>query len=162
MADKPQAAAMPQPGPEHQKLHMLAGKWEGEEDLRPSPWGPGGRAIGRYDMRVAVDGFFVVQDYEEEKDGRVVFRGHGVYGWDANDKVYTWFWVDSMGQMPAGPSRGRWEGDTLTFESASPQGRGRYIHRFEGTDKYTFKLENSFDGGATFVTLMEGTYHRKG
>lgn len=153
---------MPQPGPEHEKLHALVGKWEGEEKISPSPWGPGGKAIGRYDMRVAVDGFFVVQDYEEEKDGRIVFRGHGIYGWDAKDKMYTWFWVDSMGQTPVGPSRGRWEGDALVFESThSPEGRGRYSHRFEGANTYHFKLESSFDGGKTYLTQMEGTYHRK-
>jgi hypothetical protein len=153
MADKPEAAAMPRPGDEHTKLHRLAGDWEGEEQ--------GGTAIGRSTIRIAVDGFFLVQDYVEEKDGRTVFRGHGIFGWDAKDRVYTWYWVDSMGQVPAAPSRGRWEGDTLTFESSSPpNGRGRYTYRFEGPSTYHFKLESSFDGGSTYLTLMEGTYRK--
>jgi hypothetical protein len=56
-------------------------------------------------------------------DGRTVFRGHGIYGWNAQQQTYTWYWCDSMGQVPSQPSRGRWRGDTLVFESSSPQAR---------------------------------------
>jgi hypothetical protein len=49
----------------------------------------------------------------------------------------------------------------LTFESTSPQGKGRYTYGFEGDRTYQFRIENSFDGGKTFSLLMEGTYHRK-
>ena len=65
-----------------------------------------------------------------------------------------------MGQVPAQPSRGRWQGDTLVFESSSAQAQGRYTYRFEGETTYHFKLENSFDGGATWVTFMDGTYKK--
>src|SRR5262245_25918319 len=95
MSEQPQMG-MPQPTDEHKKLHALVGDWEGEEKLSPSPWGPGGVAFGRYTHRLGCDGFFVLQDYVEEKDGRTVFRGHGVYGWDAAEKSYIWYWVDSM------------------------------------------------------------------
>ena len=152
---------MPKPSDEHLKLHRLAGQWEGKEILSPSPWGPGGEALGRYQGRVDLEGFFVIQDYVEEKEGKIVFRGHGIFGFDATDKKYTWYWVDSMGSVPAQPSRGEWIGDTLTFESTFPQGRGRYTYRFEGADTYHFRLENSFDGGQSWTKLMEGTYHRK-
>jgi hypothetical protein len=152
---------MPKPTEEHRKLHVLAGDWVGDEKLSPSPWGPGGPAVGRYRGRVDMDGFFVVQDYVEEKDGRTVFRGHGVFGYDAQAKEYIWYWVDSMGFPPAAPSRGRWEGDTLTFRSISPQGEGRYTYRFDGDSAYHFRLENSFDGGKTFTLLMEGSYRKQ-
>ena len=66
-----------------------------------------------------------------------------------------------MGQVPAAPSRGKWEGDTLTLLSNSAMGQGRYIFRFEGDGTYHFRIENSFDGGKRFVTFMEGTYHRR-
>src|SRR5215831_3482400 len=97
---------MPKPTDEHLRLQKLVGEWEGTETLSPSPWGPGGKATGRSSIRSDLDGFFVIQDYVEEKDGRVVFRGHGVFGWDAGDKKYIWYWVDSMGSVPAAPSRG--------------------------------------------------------
>jgi Protein of unknown function (DUF1579) len=153
---------MPQPTEEHRRLHVLAGDWVGDEKLSPSPWGPGGAAVGRYKGRVDLEGFFVVQDYVEEKDGRTVFRGHGVFGYDAAAKEYCWYWVDSMGMVPAAPSRGRWEGDTLFFTSKSPQGgEGRYTYRFESDRSYHFQIENSFDGGRTFSLLMEGTYRKQ-
>ena len=158
--DRKPAAPMPQPTDEHKKLYILAGEWEGDENIAPSPWGPGGPAKGFSSIHVAVDGFFVVQDYVEVKDGRTVFRGHGIYGWDAAQQTYTWYWCDSMGQVPPQPSRGRWQGDTLVFQSSSPQAQGRYTYRFEGEAIYHFKLENSFDGGDTWLTFMDGTYKK--
>src|SRR5262245_58446522 len=118
------AMEMPKPSAAHQRLHVLVGEWSGEETLSPSPWGPGGTATGRSTCRLDLDGFFVVQDYVEEKDGQVSYRGHGVFGYDAQSGEYAWYWVDSMGFVPAAPSRGSWEGDTLTFTSSSPHGQG--------------------------------------
>lgn len=151
---------MPKPNEHHLKLHRLAGRWEGPEKLSPSPWGPGGDATGRFDSRVALDGFFVVQDYVEEKDGRVVFKGHGVLGHDAASGQVAWYWVDCMGFVPDQPSRGTWQGDTLTLSKSTPQGASRYTFRFEGDDTHHFHIEGSFDGGNTWKTFMQGTYHR--
>jgi hypothetical protein len=151
---------MPRPTAEHRKLQLLLGDWEGEERMAPSPWGPGGPAKGRYKGR-DLDGFWVIQEYEQEIGGAISFRGHGVFGWDPQAKEYTWYWVDSMGSVPAAPSRGTWEGDTLTFRSTSAQGEGRYVYRFEGERTYHFRLESSFDGGKSFVAVMEGTYRRR-
>jgi uncharacterized protein DUF1579 len=149
---------MPQATEQHRRLSALEGKWSGVEKLYPSPWGPGGAATGRMTSRVDVDGFFLVQDYEEEKDGRVVFRGHGVMGYDPQEQSYLWYWFDSMGSPPK-PSRGNWEGDTLTFHSESPAQRSRYTYRFENADRYSFKIEGSRDG-VEWMPFMEATYTR--
>lgn len=151
---------MPKPTEQHLALHRLAGSWVGDETLEPSPWGPGGKAVGRLSGTVALDGFFVVSDYVEEKDGKVVFRGHSIFGWDPQAKNVTWYWFDSMGQTPPAPSTGTWDGDTLILRNRSPQGEGRYTYRFEGKDRYLFRIENTFDGGKTWKKLMEGTYRR--
>jgi len=153
---------MPQLNEHHRKLHELAGNWVGEEMLSPSPFGPGGAAIGRFTMRPDVDGFFIVQDYVEEKDGRVVYRGHGILGWDEQHKSYAWYWVDSMASVPAAPSRGHWEGNTLMFEHA-PVGdqRGRYTYTFLAPDRMRFEIENSRDGAKTWTKFMEGVYRRQ-
>ena len=89
---------MPKPTKQHLKLKRFVGQWEGKEKLSPSPWGPGGEATGRYTGRLDLEGFFVIQDYVEEKD--------------------------------------------------------------YGDSTYTFRLENSFDGGKTYNLMMEGTYQR--
>ena len=62
---------MPQPNENHRKLRALAGDWTGTETLSPSPWGPGGSATGKMSYRLDLDGFFLVGDYVEEKDGQV-------------------------------------------------------------------------------------------
>ncbi|MGE5277442.1 MAG: DUF1579 family protein [Acidobacteriota bacterium] len=74
---------MPRPGEPHRQLRKLVGSWRGEERLSPSPWDPvGGTAVGRVENRSALDGFAVVQDYEQERNGAVGFRGHRVFSWD--------------------------------------------------------------------------------
>ena len=152
---------MPQPTEHHRKLAALEGTWTGAEKLYPSPWGPGGPATGRTRSKLSIDGFFLVQDYEEEKDGNVVFRGHSVMGYDAHEQSYAWYWFDSMGSVPAKASRGKWEGDSLTFLSEAPGQRSRYTFRFEGANQYSFKIEGSRDG-TSWAPFMEADYSRTG
>jgi hypothetical protein len=154
--------AMPVPNDHHKKLHRLAGSWVGEEKIRESHFSPAGTAIGRYTCRVDLDGFFVVQDYEQTRDGKISYRGHGIFGWDAHKKTSTWYWVDSLGDVPHAPSRGHWKGDTVVFESeAVDRRRGRYTYAFLGDDAYDFKIENSHDNGKTWHTFMEASYRRQ-
>jgi hypothetical protein len=153
---------MPKPGPEHVKLaEALSGRWVGEETLSPSPWGPGGPAVGRAEIRVSLDGFFLLQDYREEKDGAVVYRGHGVFGFDRQSGQYVWWWFDVMGHVAPAPSRGTWKGDVLTFLSESPMGRGRYTYRFRADGSYELSIENQFPGKDDWTPFMRGTYRRE-
>jgi hypothetical protein len=119
-------------------------------------------AMGRYKCRVDIGGFFVIQDYVEERDGRVVYQGHGIFGWDDAAQKYTWFWVDSLGHVPSAASRGTWTGDTLVFEhEAVGNERGRYTFSFRDEDSYDFRVENSQDGGQTWRLFLEATYQRQ-
>lgn len=150
---------MPKPTAQHEKLATLAGNWVGEETLHPSPWSPQTRhAIGRFAMRMAIDGMFLVNDYEEERDGAIVFRGHGVYGWDSKRERYTMFWFDSMGGSPA-ETLGVWEGDELVFTNKGEMGQGRYVYTVVDRDHIGFRIETSKDG-ATWTCLMEGRFTR--
>src|SRR5215471_7657747 len=101
-------AGIPHPSERHKKLEIFVGSWIGEEKLSPSPWGPGGTAKGKTTARLDIDGLYVIADYVEEKDGKPVFRGHSIYGWDEQKKNYVWYWVDSMGMPPGQPARGKW------------------------------------------------------
>ena len=88
---------MPKPGSPHQKLQRLSGKWTGEEKMHPSPWDPkGGAATGRILNRLSLDGFVVVQDYEQERSGNIsrarrlqlqscsAMLRHALVGYDGN------------------------------------------------------------------------------
>jgi len=148
---------MPKPGEEHRKLQAFVGEWKGDEKMFPSPWDPkGGPAKSRTVTKADLDGFFIVSDYTQERDGKVSYRGHGVYGWDSFQKHYTMHWFDTMGCDPGEPAKGVWEGNTVRFQSQHPMGHGRYTYVFDGKDRMTFKLEHSQDG-KNWSMFMEGT-----
>ena len=151
---------MPKPGPEHARFKRFVGKWTGDEQLSESPWGPGGAAIGRVEMREACDGMAFVQDYVEEKDGKPSFRGHGVFTIDPENGDTLWWWFDSMGFPPDPPARGRWNGDVLLFEKKTPRGEARYQFTYAG-DVYEFRIENRFPGQKDFAVFMQGRYQRE-
>src|SRR5262245_6855995 len=86
---------MPKPTPHHEKLKVLVGTWSGDETMKPSPWdAKGGSAKAVSETRLDLDGFFLISDYRQERDGRVTYRGHGVFGLDAKTNEYTMNWFD--------------------------------------------------------------------
>ena len=71
---------MGKPNEHHKKLETMVGNWSGEETMHPSPWCPDTtKAKSRVVTKMDLDGFFLVTDYVQEKDGKVSYRGHGVY-----------------------------------------------------------------------------------
>lgn len=149
---------MQRPNEFHKKLEAFVGEWTGAEIMHPSPWDPqGGKSTGTYHCRVVCDGFAVVQEYEQKRDGVVCFRGHGVFGYDAQQNCYLWHWTDSMGGMPCSVTKGQWVGDTIVWENESPMGKARYTHTFLADGRCYFKIEASQDG-AMWALMMEGTY----
>jgi len=121
--------AMPRPSPGHRRLEMLAGHWEGKERMYPSEWDPkGGMALGRTTGRLALGGFAVITDYEQERDGAISFSGHGVYTYDPDTELYSLFWLDSTGSPPE-VFAGRFTGDVLTLSHGGPHMHDHSVHR---------------------------------
>ena len=149
---------MPKPGAPHQQLAKLAGTWIGEEKMMPSPWEPkGATATGRVVNTVAIDKFVVIQDYEQSRDGKVTFRGHGVFTWNDAKKCNELVWTDSMGgtlQVFAG----QWKGDVLEVMSEGAQGKMRCTFDVSGGG-YKFLMSVSGDG-KKWDTMMEGKYRK--
>ncbi|MBZ5500023.1 MAG: DUF1579 domain-containing protein [Acidobacteriia bacterium] len=151
---------MPKIHPEHKKLEVLVGKWAGTETLSPSPWDPkGGTATARMDSHVDLDGFFLITDYVEERQGTVCYRGHGVFGWDAHTKHYTMHWFDTMGPASVTPATGQWEGPSLVFAQQTPMGHNRFSYIIEQPKHFTMRIEHSKDG-KDWTVFMEGKYKR--
>ena len=148
---------MPKPGPAHDKLAQLAGNWEGDETVHPSPMDPkGGPAQGSWNFRLGVGGFFLIGDYQEARDGQVNLEGHAVFGVDGDG--YVMYWFDSSGMAPSAPPRGTWTADTLVLQHEMPgMGHARYTMVVGDTLKFT--IENSADG-ATWTPFLEGDYSR--
>jgi hypothetical protein len=150
---------MPKPTPAHAQLAVLAGVWCGREQIPPSPWDPVGRvANARCENRLALDGFAIVHDYEQEHGGTVCFRGHGVFSYDKHEQCFVLYWFDSMGSSP-GVFRGSFDGATLRLTGESSQGQQRATWEFQGDSRYRFRLEVSQDGVA-WRTFLEGEYTR--
>lgn len=155
---------MPQLTDAHRKLSRLAGRWRAEETMHPSPWDPqGGTSVGRTETRAVLDGWFVESRYEQERGGHVTYKGLGVFGFDAQRQKYVMNWYDTMGGCGSTPAFGTWEGDRLVLEHTPMPGMSvRYTYAFEGDDRLRFKLENSPDGGRTWVPFIESVAVREG
>lgn len=151
---------MPKPTPGHLRLERLAGHWEGEETMHPSEWDPeGGTAVGRTRSRLALSGFALVSDYEQERDGVVTYAGHGVFSFDPKEDLYSLHWFDSMGSPPE-VFRGRFEGDVLTVAHGGPGMHARLTYDFIDSATMQTKMEMSQDG-AEWRTLFDGRYTRR-
>jgi hypothetical protein len=152
---------MPTPGAAHFKLEKLVGFWRGEERVYPSPWDPrGGDAVGRVRNRIALGGFVLIHDYEQERNGKTALVGLAVLRWDATAERYVLLWFDSMG-MPPTEFHGDLEGDVLTLVSQDPQGWIRAVWDFGEEGRYSYLMEASPDG-ERWEPLMEGEYLREG
>jgi uncharacterized protein DUF1579 len=150
---------MPKVTAAHEKLKTLVGKWRGEEKIHPSPFDPkGGDAVGLVTNRLALDGFAVAHDYEQQRGGKTNFRGLGIFRWDGEQNVYVLHWLDSFGG-PLSEMRGSFEGKVLQLVGAAPGGQSRATFDFGGDRRYAYRMEISPDG-KQWSTFMEGTYTR--
>ncbi len=148
---------MPKLTDAHRKLEKLVGNWAGKETIKPSPFDPvGGAAVGRVDNRRALDGFAVVQNYEQERGGKVSFRGHGVFSWSVPENCYVLHWFDSMG-FPVTEMKGQFEGDVLVLTSHSVMGHSRATFDVAKPGRYAFRMDMSQDG-QQWMTFMDGEY----
>ena len=150
---------MPTVTQENERLAIMAGSWTGKEIMPPSQWVPEKTEVDAIiENRIALNGFAMIQDYRQEKDGVTVFEGHGVLRWDSAAGEYVMHWFDSMGMEP-NEFRGGFEGDTLTLISSNPMGKVRAFWNFGQADRYTYKMEMSPDG-KDWNTMMEGEYSK--
>jgi Protein of unknown function (DUF1579) len=150
--------SMPKPSEHHHRLEKLVGRWQGTETMYPSQWDPqGGTATGRNDSRLALDGFALITDYEQERDGVITFRGHGVMTWDGKEECYLLHWFDSMGSPPE-IFRGNFEGDVLTVGHGGAM-HVRLIYDLTRDGVMGSAMEMSPDGTA-WATLFTCDYRR--
>jgi hypothetical protein len=148
---------MPKPTPAHDRLKKFIGTWKGTEQLSPSPWDPqGGTAAAVAENRAALDGFAVIQDYTQVREGKPTFRGHGVITFDPNENCYSMHWFDSMG-MPPSVYKGNFEGEVLHLSALFPGGKSRCAWDLGKEKEYRFTLEVSGDGNS-WQKMIDGTY----
>jgi len=150
---------MPKPTSGHKRLEMLVGTWEGDETMHPSQWDPKGSvARGKTTNRLDLSGFALISDYEQTRDGAVVFSGHGVYTYDPKKDHYALHWFDCMGSPPE-VFTGTFDGDVLVLAHGGPGMHARMTYDFSEPGTLVSKMEMSQDG-AKWNTLFDGRYRR--
>ncbi len=84
-------APPPKPDPEMKKLHVWVGHWTYEEEDKPGPWGPGGKATGEYVGQMILGGSFFQGQYKD-KGGQAL----EVCGYDPVNKEFDQdlYWSD--------------------------------------------------------------------
>ena len=116
--------------------------------MYPSPWDPkGGTAVGRINSRVALGGFALINDYEQERDGRITFTGHGVFTYDPKGEEYTLTWFDCMGAPPE-VFKGEFEGDILKLAHGGPGMHVRLTYDLSEPGYLSTSMDMSQDGSA--------------
>jgi hypothetical protein len=150
---------MPKPGPGHAQMEKLAGIWEGEERMHPSQWDPqGGTALGRRTGRLALNGFALVSDYEQERGGAVTFSGHGVLTFDAKRDLYLLHWFDCMGS-PVERFEGPFRDGVLTLSHGGPGMHARLTYDLRKPGEMPTTMEMSPDG-VKWNALFDALYKR--
>jgi hypothetical protein len=151
---------MPTVSAEQKHLNQLfTGTWQGEETLYPSEWDPkGGPAFGTWVCHASLDGFCLLIDYIEERAGKIVYRGHGIHGWDAETQTFCAYWFDNIGVMPKQPTRAKLEGNRYAYTSDGAHGFTRMTYEWAG-DAFEFRIDTSRDGQA-WAPMHVGRYTR--
>jgi len=133
--------AAPTPLEEHRKLAVFAGEWAGEEIVYPSRWTVGGPATSKVVARVDLNGFYLIQDTVQLRDGKESFATHGVFTYDRDDRLYKLFWHDSLGYYPPSPASGGWSGKSLILVRGSLRGNARHVYEVIDDNSYAMKIQ---------------------
>ena len=80
---------------EHRRLAVFAGEWTGEEMVYPSRWNAGGPATSHVVARVDLNGFYLIQDTRQMRDGKETFATHGVFTYDREDRTCLLYTSDA-------------------------------------------------------------------
>ncbi|HEY6306295.1 MAG TPA: DUF1579 family protein, partial [Candidatus Angelobacter sp.] len=102
----------PAPGPEVKKLDYFSGNWKSDGEMKPSSFGPGGKFTGTEHNEWMPGGFFLLS-HSKASMSMGNETGVGVFGYDANDKVYTFDEFNSNGESVH--AKGTLAGDTWTW-----------------------------------------------
>jgi len=152
---------MPKPAPELAKLDYLAGNWISDGDLKPGPFGPGGK-VSSTDNASWMEGKFFLVMHSKFAGAMGSGSSTAYFGYNPDKKVYTYNEFNSMGQ--AEYSEGTIDGDTWTWTSDENMGgqkfKGRFTMKVLTPTSYSYKYEMSQDG-TNWTTGMEGKATKK-
>jgi hypothetical protein len=146
----------PSPGPEVKKLEPFVGKWKGEAEMKPGPWGPGGKIASDSECSW-FDGGWQLVCRENGSGAMGKFKSEYVLGWSPEEKTYKYMGHDSMGMM--GWATGSVNGSKWTWDSTDKMNgktmHSRYTVTLDSPKSQTFRYETSEDG-KSWTVAAEG------
>ena len=151
--------AQSSPLPEHARLSAFAGEWNGEEMVYPSRWNAGGPATSHVVARIDLNGFYLIQDSVQMRDGKQSFATHGVFTYDRDDRTYKLFWHDSLGYYAPSPASGGWINKSLVLVRGSLRGNARHVYEVVDDNTYNLKIQFSPDAEG-WADVLTGVYRR--
>ncbi len=144
---------LPKPGPEHEKLKDFVGQWKVENEIKPNGYVPAGKGVTTATVTLGPGGFSI----ESRAEGQIP-RTDGIVTYDSHAKVYTEFYVSSVGLV--GTGTGTVNGNTWTWmiedTLLGKAVKGRTTITISSASRYTLKYE-MLDANGRYVTLTEGT-----
>jgi hypothetical protein len=157
-----ESPAAPQPTAEHKALEMFVGEWEGGGDMKPGPYGPGGKVEWKERCSWFGDAGFNVVCKSKGTSPMGPMQGLGIMGYNPMKQVYTHYGIDTQGWT--GISEGTRSGDSWTFHSTETmEGQtmhSRFIMTMESPTKMTFSWAMSLDR-ETWNEMMAGASVKK-
>ena len=145
----------PGPAPELKKLDFFFGTWSNDAEVKPNAFMP----AGRYTWMEKCDWFpgkFHLVCYSAGKSPMGETHGLSIYGYDPEEKAYTYRGIDNSGFSVA--SKGRVKGSNWIFTNQQKMGGKTFQGRYSITTSeasYTYKYAISADG-KKWALLMEG------
>lgn len=144
----------------HHRLHQLAGVWHGDDQIINSGFNANyGNCQTVLTMRIALDGYIIIADAIQTRDGVEVYRTHRIFGWDERIQKYTLHHFDTDGLNFSTRAEGDWIDSTLALIQSTPYGIMRQEFTFTSTNSYNFEVSLS-DYGEDWLLLAQGTYQR--
>jgi hypothetical protein len=154
----------PKPGPEHQKLAYFVGTWTSTGEMKPSPFGPGGK-MSYTETCEWFEGRFSVVCRSQGTAPPGPTRGLAIMSYNTEAKAYTYYGIDNSPMNMASVPKGTVEGDTWTFTDESTMGgkqiKSRFTIRIASPTSYSFGWETEQEPGK-WASILEGTATKKG
>jgi hypothetical protein len=151
----------PQPAPENKALDYFLGTWTMEGEIKPSPFGPGGKMSGAETCERLGAFHLVCRSKGTGPMGSM--EGVAIMSWDAASKAYTYYAANSMmpdAEFAKGVRKGR---DWLWSSEANIGGQkiqSSFTVMEQGANAYGMKWETTAPGGGR-TTIMEARATRK-
>jgi Protein of unknown function (DUF1579) len=152
-----QAPPPSKPGPEHARLGYFVGKWTGEGEMKPGPMGPGGKMTSSDDCQWFEGNYSVICN-STAKTPTGESKSIGILGYSAEEKVYTYYGVDSSPMTMASVPKGTIQGNTWTYNDEGTMGgkkmKTRVTIKELSPKEYSFRMEIQGPDGK-WMPMME-------